>query len=738
MPPTPKGKRPAWAGEPAESVAWLPSVPRPGISVNARVARHKKVVPFPGLAAFISGMQTRDDHELLGEYVRRGSEEAFAALVGRHINKVYSVALRHARDPHGAEEITQAVFVVLARKAPSLLKHTSLAGWLFETARLASITFVRGEIRRARRHEEAFMQSTLSQTESDEAWRQMAPLLDSAIANLGAKDREAIVLRFFDGQSLRTVGTTMGASEDAAKKRVERALEKLRVFFAKRGIASTTAVIAGVVAAHSVQAAPAGLAGTVCATVANGSLEGSTLALAKGLLKLLTWTKAKVAGVIGAALVLTTAAIERDQVPALFHELRGSSTHVAYDDMRRPVVSPDARHVAYVVKKSDQWLVVLDGREEQEYDDIADVTFSPDGGHVAYAAKTGAKRRVIWDAKPGGEYAELHTPVFSLDGKHLAYGARRGQTWAMVRNGRESGDEDEILAPVFSPDGKRLAYAAKTDGKWFAVLDGQRQGPYEEFRGPSFSADGKSLAYSARQDGDRWRVVVDDIAGAKDFDELRAPFFSPAGRRLAFAARWDEAWHMVVDGQSGKPYPRDIRDPLFSPDGKHVAYAGKVPDGWHMVVDDREGEAYAEDIHDPVFSADGKHVAYAGKTSAGWRVVVDGEQGPAFRDDIHDPIFSADGKHVAYAGNNNSKWRVVADGHAGPEYQDFLQPPVFSADGKHLAYAAEKDEKWRLVLDGKEGELCDYIYPPFFSPDGKHVVYPARKGDRWRLVMQAL
>src|ERR1700751_5082447 len=133
-------------------------------------------------------MQAWDDSTLLREYVQRGSEAAFAALVGRHVNKVYSVALRHVGDLHQAEEITQAVFVLLARKARSLLNHTSLSGWLFRTTRLTSITLLRSELRRDRRNEEAFMQTTLAQTESDDTWRQIAPLLDTAIAGLGSKD----------------------------------------------------------------------------------------------------------------------------------------------------------------------------------------------------------------------------------------------------------------------------------------------------------------------------------------------------------------------------------------------------------------------------------------------------------------------------------------------------------------------------------------------------------------------
>src|SRR5499425_2129440 len=111
-------------------------------------------------------MQELDDSVLLCEYVERDSEEAFARLVTRHVNKVYSIALRHTRNPHQAEEITQAVFVILARKSRQLGKRVILSGWLCRTARLTAVTVVRSEIRRARREQEAHMQTVLNETES--------------------------------------------------------------------------------------------------------------------------------------------------------------------------------------------------------------------------------------------------------------------------------------------------------------------------------------------------------------------------------------------------------------------------------------------------------------------------------------------------------------------------------------------------------------------------------------------
>jgi RNA polymerase sigma factor (sigma-70 family) len=249
-----------------------------------------------------------DDLTLLREYARRNSEEAFAALVSRHVNLVYSVALRQVRNADLAEEITQAVFIILARKAASLGPKTILPGWLCRTTRYASANALTIQRRRQRREQEAHMQSILNEAANEpaETWNQIAPLLDGAMEKLGQKDHDALVLRFFEGRNFREIGAALGASEDAAKMRVNRALEKLRKFFTKRGVSSTTAIIAGAISTNSVQAAPVVLAKSVTAVaIAKGAAaSGSTPTLIKGALKLMAWTKAKTAIVVGAGVLL--------------------------------------------------------------------------------------------------------------------------------------------------------------------------------------------------------------------------------------------------------------------------------------------------------------------------------------------------------------------------------------------------------------------------------------------------
>jgi len=266
--------------------------------------------------------------ELLRQYVQGNSDEAFATLVGRHVNLVYSAALRKTGNPNAAEEISQAVFIILAQKAGRLSPRTILSGWLYQAARLTSASFLRTEIRRARREQEAYMQSQANETGPD-LWPQMAPLLEDAMGRLGEKDRNAIALRFFEGKSFSEIGAAFGASENAAKKRVAHALEKLHRYFSKHGIPSTTALVAGAISANSVQAAPVALAKSVTAVaVAKGAAAGgSTLALIKGALKLMAWAKAKTAIIAGTAIVLATGA-----TPLLVKTV-GSARAEAYPDI---------------------------------------------------------------------------------------------------------------------------------------------------------------------------------------------------------------------------------------------------------------------------------------------------------------------------------------------------------------------------------------------------------------------
>jgi RNA polymerase sigma factor (sigma-70 family) len=218
--------------------------------------------------------QSTQDWKLLREYLERGSEPAFARLVSSYVDVVYSAALRQVRRPDLAEEVTQIVFVILARKARELTADVVLAGWLHNTTRYAAANVLRVEARR-KAHERKAAQMAINYLRVDSSWEKLSPLLDEGIGRLNEKDRAAIVLRYFQQKSLAETGEALGVSEDAAGMRVSRALAKLREFFLRRGVALPAAALAGVITANSVQAAPPALGASV-ATHALGAVQGAS------------------------------------------------------------------------------------------------------------------------------------------------------------------------------------------------------------------------------------------------------------------------------------------------------------------------------------------------------------------------------------------------------------------------------------------------------------------------------
>jgi RNA polymerase sigma factor (sigma-70 family) len=243
---------------------------------------------------------------LLQRYVTERSETAFAELVRLHIDLVYSAALRQVNgDAAAAQDVTQAVFTDLARKAPRLLRHASLAGWLYTSTRYLCAKARRSEQRRLAREQEAYaMNQLLQSTDSDPAWQELRPVLDEAMHELGAEDREAVLLRYFERRPIAEIGTRLGLKEDAARKRVDRALDKLRAGLARRGITSTVAALGVALAQRAVSAAPSGIAAQISQTaMASVSASGGGIAL---LLKLLAGAgaAATVAGLIALPRIL--------------------------------------------------------------------------------------------------------------------------------------------------------------------------------------------------------------------------------------------------------------------------------------------------------------------------------------------------------------------------------------------------------------------------------------------------
>jgi RNA polymerase sigma factor (sigma-70 family) len=242
------------------------------------------------------------DIDLLRQYAQLRSERAFEELVRRHVNLVYSVAWRQTRDPHVAEEIVQAVFIILARKAGAIGSKVIITGWLCRTARFVASKAIATRQRRAAIEHQASMEPNPIGESS--AWASIEPTLDDAMAQLPDKDHDILTLRFFEGRSFKDIASVTGTTDAAAKMRVGRALEKLRGIFARRGITASVALIASTVSAYSVQAAPPHLATAVAsAALKTGAASTSEMALAKTTLKFMAWTKLKTSLAIGAIVV---------------------------------------------------------------------------------------------------------------------------------------------------------------------------------------------------------------------------------------------------------------------------------------------------------------------------------------------------------------------------------------------------------------------------------------------------
>jgi RNA polymerase sigma factor (sigma-70 family) len=216
-------------------------------------------------------MQPTSDAQLLRDYAEHGVEAAFAKIVARHTDLVYSAAVRQVYSPDLARDVTQSVFTDLARKARSvsanLSPKASLVGWLYRGTRFAARDLYRNETRRTQRERQA-MEQLHPASETPPDWEQLRPALDDAMSELDDTDRDAVLLRYFKNHDLRTVGATLGISDDAAQKRVSRAVERLREFFAKRGVTVGASGLAVIISANAVQAAPVGLALTLSTAAA--------------------------------------------------------------------------------------------------------------------------------------------------------------------------------------------------------------------------------------------------------------------------------------------------------------------------------------------------------------------------------------------------------------------------------------------------------------------------------------
>jgi RNA polymerase sigma factor (sigma-70 family) len=283
----------------------------------------KTLSDFGGGGCLMGEMLDPSDAQLLRDYAEHGNEAAFREIVTRHADLLYSAALRQVDSPDLAGDVAQTVFTDLARKARplagQLAEGASLLGWLYRSTRFASLNQLRRDRRRLT-HERQAMEQLLTNSETAPDWERIRPVLDEAMASLNDEDRDALLLRFFKQQHLRAVGSALGISDDAAQKRVSRAVERLREFFAKRCVTIGASGLAVAITANAVQAAPVGLIATISTTAA---LVGATIAATSTATKAIAMTTIQKT-IIGAALAaaIGTGIFEARQASNLRSQVR--------------------------------------------------------------------------------------------------------------------------------------------------------------------------------------------------------------------------------------------------------------------------------------------------------------------------------------------------------------------------------------------------------------------------------
>ena len=560
-----------------------------------------------------------DDLELLRDYVASGAEQAFEVIVKRHVNLVYSAALRQVHDPVMAGEVTQTVFIILARKARKLGSETILSGWLYRTAQFAGAKALRTEYRRRTREQKA---AQMEPEKADSAWDQIAPFLEQAMAHLGEADRNAVVLRYFENQSLKAVGTALGINEDTAQKRVARAVEKLRTFFAKRNVVLSAAILAATLSAHAVHSAPAGIAASALTAAAPGgaawTASASLTTLIKGTLTLMAWTKAKT-GIVVALSILLLACISLVTLLSLGRLLHNNG----------PVIIDEASSESSKFP-SRFWAAVI----------------SPDGKTLAttgggYNMPREAGEIVLWDLAAGREklirrqLSTIRSMAFSHDGKRVAFGDFSGTTKIMesvsgnilgvlsnhvgiVNSVLFTPNDEAILSTCF--DGTITLWNYKTGKEEVAF-----QMPGERPLSVALSPDNSTLiAVTWEGNGYAWKLASREqmytFRGANKKAMVEGLAFAPDGKTFMTGSR--DSLFRIWNTATGEPV-RDlvgentiVTEAVFTPDGKTLFTGGFKGDLviWNPATGEhiRTISAHAERFYGLVLTADGKQLITAG------------------------------------------------------------------------------------------------------------------------------
>jgi len=546
------------------------------------------------------------DSELLRRFVDQRQQEAFAQLVRRHVNLVYAAALRHVRgDRHRAEDITQEVFIDLARKAAALAHHPSLAGWLYSSAHFAAVNAIRREQRRKAREKEADMIPAPDGSPANETdWEQIRPLLDDALQELEEHDRQPVVLRFFGQQTFAAIGEQLGLTENAAQKRVERALDQLNAALTRRGVTSTSVAL-GVVLTQAGVSAPASLAASVTA-VALAGVAGGSAVVGAGVFTFMS--TAKFLAGVGVAMIVGTAA-------GVWYENR-----VAKAEEKRDAAAVDAR-----VRQLEARIQAESKRAEAAEADVAKLLAAIEQNRTAAATKPApppAPRQVGQDPIQTAIQERINEAQ-----KKRAAGkmeeALADYLWAYDKAlDSPSNAFVQILSGLIASFGQQYPPALEAlRGRRDAVEERLRANDRDRTAAYALAATNRDLkedartlmAYDALPPGDSRKLILGTIA----FDQLiavqryadaaNAKGFQNMLQEFATGSSYRDGDHITKYGERAKPLATIVE--AASRNIEALAGAGELADAKTLI-----GKVLAFDSSEATRSVLQQHLSRAGQS----------------------------------------------------------------------------------------------------------------------------
>ena len=403
-----------------------------------------------------------DDAELLRRYAKNRSEEAFAELLRRHLDLVFSAASRIAGSDR-AQDVAQHVFLALARKAPLLSHHSSVAGWLYVSAHHSAAALVRAENRRQAREEEAYrMKESLTNSEDEVRWEQLRPVLDDVLQGLKKTDREAVLLRFFEHRPFAEIGAALRLNEDAARKRVDRALEKLRAALARRGITSSGAALALLLEAQGVFAAPAGLAGTIAGSASAIPLASSAGGVAT--LKFLTTANIGLLSTMKLSTLVLTCSIAANAVFVVYAARSVSTSPVFHAEV------PERADVAGAMGSASGATAPTSRAGARNTVDASSLSGAPQTLSAGIAGWTLSPK--AWNAFLGGDLhdvvARMRAAGFPISAISHYVGSRLGAQFAerLQKLLLPAGEDGAYWKPHGFSDPKTVAAVAELRAEW--------------------------------------------------------------------------------------------------------------------------------------------------------------------------------------------------------------------------------------------------------------------------------